>query len=190
METEAETGGRRPPAQGLMPGAPRSWKRQGGPSAGAFAGSSALGPLDLRRLVQGLGRTDVCGLKSLVWSFVTAAAGNPYKAVFLSGAGRRRGDDNPAEAYAVIKPTVQPSASRCRRLEGAPASLPSGLRSRAINQSRARGSVRGRGPHRAAPPVESGNKRNACTARKRLNQPRRSRTAKQLRHLEEEKNVL
>ena len=110
---EAETGGRWPPAQGWMPGAPRSWKRWEGPSPGASAGSSALGPLDLRRLVQGWGRMDVCGLKSPLWSFVTAAAGNPYKAVFLSGAGGHRGDDNPAEADAVIKPTVQPSGSRC-----------------------------------------------------------------------------
>ena len=53
METEVETGGRRPPAQGRMPGARRSWKRQGGPSPGASAGSSALGPLDLRHLVPG-----------------------------------------------------------------------------------------------------------------------------------------
>ena len=30
VETEAETGGRRPPAQGWTPGAPRSWKRQEG----------------------------------------------------------------------------------------------------------------------------------------------------------------
>ena len=51
VETEAETGGRQPPAQGWTPGAPRNWTRQGGPSPGASAGSSALGPLDLRRLV-------------------------------------------------------------------------------------------------------------------------------------------
>ncbi|XP_070319874.1 collagen, type I, alpha 1a-like [Odocoileus virginianus] len=56
------------------------------------------------------------------------------------------------------------------------------LRSRAINQSRARGPVRGHRPPPAAPPVESGNTRNACTAGKRLNQPRRSHTAKRLRH--------
>ena len=51
METEAETGRRWPPAQGRTPGAPRSWKRWGGPSPGASGWSSALGLLDLRRLV-------------------------------------------------------------------------------------------------------------------------------------------
>ena len=51
VETEAETAGRQPPAQGRTPGAPRSRKRRGGPSPGASAGSSALGHLDLRRLV-------------------------------------------------------------------------------------------------------------------------------------------
>ena len=51
VETEAEAGGRRPPAQGRTPGAPRSRKRQEGPSPGASAGSSALGPLELRCLV-------------------------------------------------------------------------------------------------------------------------------------------
>lgn len=55
VETEAETGGRRPPAQGWTPGAPRSWKRRGGPSPGASAGSSALGHPDLRGLVPGTG---------------------------------------------------------------------------------------------------------------------------------------
>ena len=51
METEVETGGRRPPAQGRTPGAPRSWKRRGGPSPGASGQSSALRPFDLGRLV-------------------------------------------------------------------------------------------------------------------------------------------
>ena len=55
METEAETGGRQPPAQGRTPGAPRSWKRWGGPSPGASAGSPALGALDLRHLVSRAG---------------------------------------------------------------------------------------------------------------------------------------
>ena len=32
MESEVETGGKWPLAQGWTPGAPRSWKRQGGPS--------------------------------------------------------------------------------------------------------------------------------------------------------------
>ena len=90
MEMEAETGGRRPPAQGRMPGARRSWKRRGGPSPGASAGSSALGPLDLRHLVPGtrgvwcpglgvsgardLGcRGDVCGLRPQVSSVTTDA---------------------------------------------------------------------------------------------------------------------
>ena len=31
METEAETGGRQPPAQGRTPGARRSWKRREDP---------------------------------------------------------------------------------------------------------------------------------------------------------------
>ena len=44
VETEAETGGRRPPAQGRTPGAPRSWKRRGGPSPGAPGWSSAPDP--------------------------------------------------------------------------------------------------------------------------------------------------
>ena len=51
VETEAETGVRRPPAQGGTPGAPRSWRRCGEHSPGASAGSSALGPPDLRRVV-------------------------------------------------------------------------------------------------------------------------------------------
>ena len=51
VEAEAETGGRRPPAQGWTPGAPRSWKRQEGPSPGASAGSSVLGQLEPRHLV-------------------------------------------------------------------------------------------------------------------------------------------
>ena len=51
METEAEVGGRWPPAQEWMPGAPRSWTRQEGPSPGASAGSSVLGQLEPRHLV-------------------------------------------------------------------------------------------------------------------------------------------
>ena len=51
VETEAETGGRWPLAQGWMPRAPISWKRREGPSPGTSAGSSALGHPDLRRLV-------------------------------------------------------------------------------------------------------------------------------------------
>ena len=51
VETEVETGGRRPPAQEWTPGAPRSLKRRGGPSPGASGQSSALGPRELRRLV-------------------------------------------------------------------------------------------------------------------------------------------
>ena len=51
METEVETGGRRPPAQGRTPGAPGSWKRRVGPLPGTSTGSSALRPLDLRCLV-------------------------------------------------------------------------------------------------------------------------------------------
>ena len=38
-----------------MPGAPRSWKRQEGPSPGASGGNAALGHLDLRRLVSRMG---------------------------------------------------------------------------------------------------------------------------------------
>ena len=84
METEAETGGRRPPAQGRTPGAPRSWKRRGGPSPGASARSPALGALDHRCLVPGTrgvwslglrvwGGMDVCGLKPQVSSVPTDA---------------------------------------------------------------------------------------------------------------------
>ena len=51
VETEAETGGRRPPAQGWTPGASSSWKRRGGPSPGDSGRSSALGPLDRECLV-------------------------------------------------------------------------------------------------------------------------------------------
>ena len=62
METEAEMGGRRPPAQEWTPGAPRSRKRREGPSHGDSAGSSALGPLDLTHLVSKSGgtRMNVC----------------------------------------------------------------------------------------------------------------------------------
>ena len=59
---EAETGRRRPPAQGRTPGAPRSWKRRGEPSPGASAGSSALGLPDLRRVVP---RTGAAGRMSV-----------------------------------------------------------------------------------------------------------------------------
>ena len=45
METEAETGGRRPAAQGRTPGAPGSWKRREGPSPGASAGTKPWDPL-------------------------------------------------------------------------------------------------------------------------------------------------
>ena len=55
METEAETGGRRPPAQEWKPGAPRSRKRREGPSPGASGQGSALGPLELRCLVSRAG---------------------------------------------------------------------------------------------------------------------------------------
>ena len=72
METEAETGGRRPPAQGRTPGAPRSWKRWEGPSPGASAGSPALGTLDLRCLVPGTRR----GWMSCLWAFLTTIPGN------------------------------------------------------------------------------------------------------------------
>ena len=73
METEAETGGRRPPAQGRTPGAPRSRKRREGPSPGTSGWSSALGHPDLRRVVSstgvgGQGAMDVCCLNLLVWS--------------------------------------------------------------------------------------------------------------------------
>ena len=73
VETEAETGGRRPPAQGRTPGAPRSRKRREGPSPGTSGWSSALGHPDLRRVVSstgvgGQGAMDVCCLNLLVWS--------------------------------------------------------------------------------------------------------------------------
>ena len=51
VETEPETGGRQPPAQGRTPAAPRSRKRRGGHSPGASAGSPARGHPDFRRLV-------------------------------------------------------------------------------------------------------------------------------------------
>ena len=66
VEMEAETGGRWPPAQGRMPGAPRSWKRQGGPSPGASGRSSALGHNDhLRTISRARG-----GWMSVVFSHV------------------------------------------------------------------------------------------------------------------------
>ena len=85
---------------------------------------------------------NVCGSKPPVWSFVTAAAGNPCKAVFLGGLAGGRG---------MI--TRRRLALRGRRAAfsvsvwetGRSSSLPSGLRSRAINQSRARGPMRGHG---------------------------------------------
>ena len=43
VRTEAETGGKQPPAQG--PWSPRHWKRPEGPSRGASGGSTALQPL-------------------------------------------------------------------------------------------------------------------------------------------------
>ena len=76
METEAETGGRQPPAQGRTPGAPRSRKRREGPSSGAPAGSPALGPPDLRCVVPRAGRGRV--LSPHLWSSVTVASGNPH----------------------------------------------------------------------------------------------------------------
>ena len=45
METEAEMGGRRPPAQGWTPGAPRSCKRQEGPSPEPLQGAQPGDPL-------------------------------------------------------------------------------------------------------------------------------------------------
>ena len=69
---EAETGGRWPPAQGWMPGAPRSWKRWEGPSPGASAGSSALGHLTSDVWSPGLGEDRCPGL----WALLTAVPGN------------------------------------------------------------------------------------------------------------------
>ena len=51
MRTDADTGGRWPPAQG--PWSPGRWKRQEGPSPGASGGSAALR----------LGRMDPWGLR-------------------------------------------------------------------------------------------------------------------------------
>ena len=73
VEAEAETGVRRPPAQGRTPGAPRSWKRRGGPSPGASGWSSAMEHPDLRHVVSstgvgGQGAMDVCCVHLLGWS--------------------------------------------------------------------------------------------------------------------------
>ena len=77
VETQTETGGRRPPAQGRTPGAPRSWKRWEGPCPGASAGSSALGHPDLRRLVPRVQRRWMSTVSSFPvwWKFVMAAPG-------------------------------------------------------------------------------------------------------------------
>ena len=80
VETEAETGGRRPPAQGQTPGAPRSRKRQEASSPGDSAGSSALGHYDLGRPVS---RTGGGGWIWIYWvpQYVAsdkAAPGNSY----------------------------------------------------------------------------------------------------------------
>ena len=75
MEAEAETGGRRPPAQGWTPGAPRGWKRWGGPSPGASAGSPALGHPDLRRLVSRAGGGWIVWLLS---PHIVGALGSSY----------------------------------------------------------------------------------------------------------------
>ena len=55
------------------PEAPRSWKRQEGPSPGASGGSTALGHLDLRRLVSRTGGwMNFCFLQTpSLWSCVT-----------------------------------------------------------------------------------------------------------------------
>ena len=77
---EAETGGRRPPAQGRTPGAPRSRKRQEGSSPGDSAGSSALEHYDLGRLVSrtgGGGWIWICWVPQYVASD-KAAPGNSY----------------------------------------------------------------------------------------------------------------
>ena len=73
VEPDAEMGGRRPPAQGRTPGAPRSWKRRGGPSPGASVESPALGPLDLRSLVSraGEGWMSVVLKPPYLWSLIT-----------------------------------------------------------------------------------------------------------------------
>ena len=63
VETEAETGRRRPPSQGRTPGAPRSWKRREGPSPGASAGGPAQGHPDLRRWSPGRDRMPSCDFK-------------------------------------------------------------------------------------------------------------------------------
>ena len=55
METEAEMGGRRPPAQGWTPGAPRSWKRQEGPSPEPLQGAQPGDPLTSDVWFSGLG---------------------------------------------------------------------------------------------------------------------------------------
>ena len=48
VQTEAETGGRRPPAQGRMPGAPRSWKSWKDPPQGPLQGAQPWDSLTLK----------------------------------------------------------------------------------------------------------------------------------------------
>ena len=67
VETEAETGGRRPPAQGWMPGASSSWKRREGASPGDSGRSLALGHLDHECLVSLTKRRWI----PVVWTNVT-----------------------------------------------------------------------------------------------------------------------
>ena len=95
METEEEMGGRRPPAQGWTPGAPRSWKRQEGPCPGASAGSSALGHLTSDVWSPGLGEDRCPGL----WTLLTAVPGNSRRylqparvRVAMSDVGQRQGE--------------------------------------------------------------------------------------------------
>ena len=77
---DTEMGGRRPPAQGWTPGAPGSWKRWGGPSPGAAAGSPAPEHPDPK--VDRVPRTrggwiPVWGVKPLIYRTLTAALGDP-----------------------------------------------------------------------------------------------------------------
>ena len=72
METQAETGGRRPPAQGRTPGDPGSWKRREDPPLEPLQGAQPWDPLTSDVWSPGLGEDGCPGL----WAFLTAVPGN------------------------------------------------------------------------------------------------------------------
>lgn len=76
--TQRWEGGGRQPRDGLLE-PPGSWKRQGGPSPGASAGSPDLEHPDLRRVVPRTrgGWIPAWGVKLLIYRTLTAALGDP-----------------------------------------------------------------------------------------------------------------